>query len=183
MAIMLQLIRANEFIRIDTPEHIDYEESKEVLRKLALSCHKRGVNRALLDLRTLPVLEKPWFTGEQLAGLVQTFHDSGFLRPRRFAVLYRYDIHRGIRNFAFFSRMKGMLVQAFTDFEAAMQWLSEEEAHETKDEGEVAVPISRGAKAAQKSPANVPVKQRQSHTSIPRPLRPHAREHSRIKHR
>jgi hypothetical protein len=144
MPLELQVIRASEFVRLDAHAHLDLEASKRVLQGLAHACRKRGVVCALLDLRKLPVPPKPHFTPKELAALVSTFHDAGFSRPQRLAVLYQHDVHGGIRNFAFFSRMRGLDVQAFTDFETAFLWLTE--AQQGKPEhasGEIPVPITQ----------------------------------------
>jgi hypothetical protein len=141
MPIELQVIRASEFIRWDAHHYLDLEASKEALRTLALACRKRGLNSALVDLRTLPVLPKPHFTTTQLAALVGTFREAGFSRQQRLAILYRHDIHGGVRNFAFISRMRGLQVLAFSEFETALHWLSEGTDREMAA-GERTVPIS-----------------------------------------
>ena len=144
MPIDLQIIRASEFIRLDPQQHLDFEASKLALRALAQACRKRGLNRALLDLRTLPVPDKPRFTTKEIAALVSAFRDAGFSRRQRLAILYRHDVYGGVRNFAFFSRMRGLDVQAFTDFEEAFNWLSEDrEARGEEGRGEVPVPITK----------------------------------------
>jgi hypothetical protein len=51
MSAELQVIRANEFVCLDANEHLDFEASKKALQELAQACRKRGLNRALLDLR------------------------------------------------------------------------------------------------------------------------------------
>lgn len=142
MPVELQVIRASEFIRLDPGSHLDFEASKNVLRGLAQACRKRGMDRAIMDLRSLPVPPKPIFTTSELAALVLTFQEAGFTKQQRLAVLYHSDVYGGIRNFAFISRMRGLKVQAFTDFEAAFLWLSEDaETAAEGEKGEVAVPI------------------------------------------
>ncbi|HEY1791035.1 MAG TPA: hypothetical protein VGJ73_22995 [Verrucomicrobiae bacterium] len=123
MPIDLQVIRASDFVRIDAEEHLNFEESKKALEALVLACQKRGLDRAVLDVRDLPVPDKPQFTNTELAALVGAFRTAGFSRHQRLAVLYRQDIHGGIRKFTFFSRMRGLQVQAFQEFESAMHWL------------------------------------------------------------
>jgi hypothetical protein len=123
MPIELQIIRANDFVCIDADEHVNFEESRKLLERLATACRKRGLNRAMLDLRDLPVPDKPYFTNAELAALVGAFRDAGFSRHQRLAILYRQDVYGGVRNFTFFSRMRGMHVQAFYEFESAMLWL------------------------------------------------------------
>src|SRR5215467_3332851 len=99
MSLAFHVIRASEFIRLDAHEQLDYEESKKTLRLLVHACRKRGLDRALLDLRRLPIPEKAVFTPTELAGLVQTFREAGFARTERLAILYSHDIYRGIRTF------------------------------------------------------------------------------------
>src|SRR5262245_18884626 len=127
MPVELQVIRASEFVRLDPHEHLDFEASKQALEAIAQACVKRGLCRAVLDLRALPIPAKPIFTKNELAALVVIFRDAGFAKQQRLAILYQHDIHGGIRDFAFISRMRQMQVQAFTDFEAALQWLSDED--------------------------------------------------------
>jgi hypothetical protein len=125
MAVALRIIRAAEFVCLDPEEHLDLEASKQALRHLALACRKRGLDRAVVDLRKLPVLAKPHFTKTEVAALVDAIRDAGFSDEQRLALVYRDDVFGGIRDFAFISRMRGMQVQAFADFAAASQWLSE----------------------------------------------------------
>src|SRR5262249_24455216 len=119
MPLELNVIRAGEFIRMDSQELLDFERSKQALQALAQSCRNRGFENALFDIRNVPVPSKPKFTASELAALVRTFQEAGFSRRQRLAVLYLQDIYGGVRNFAFFSRMRGMRVRAFTDFEEA----------------------------------------------------------------
>lgn len=124
MPIALDLIRASEFIRFDAKEHLDFEETQHVLERLAIACRKRGLDRAMLDLRMLPILPRPHFSANELAMLVGTFQAAGFSRKHRLAIIYRSDAHGGIRTFAFLSKIRGLQVQAFNNFESALEWLS-----------------------------------------------------------
>lgn len=153
MPVELQVILASEFVRLDPHEHLDFEASKLALQELARACRKRGLDRAVVDLRSLPVLAKPHFTKNEIAGLVMAFREAGFSRDQRLAVLYRQDVHGGIRDFAFISRMRGMQVQDFADFEAALQWLSEgRQSPEERGQGEVPVPITERRPETRKLP-------------------------------
>ena len=125
MPLELQIIRASEFVRLGPEDHFDLKESRKELVLLAKACRKRGIGQALLDLRRLPVPEKPLFNATQLASLVDTFREAGFTDDQRLAVLYKTDPHHGARMFAFISAMRGCQVRAFQDFEEAMHWLSE----------------------------------------------------------
>src|SRR5215510_4106595 len=110
MPMELQIIRASEFVRLGAREHLDFEASKRALALLAQACRKRGIDRAMLDLRELAIPAKPLFTPSQLAALVGTFREAGFSRAQKLAVLYRSDPHRGARLFAFISIMRGWQV-------------------------------------------------------------------------
>lgn len=132
MPIELQIIRASEFIRLNADEVLDFEATKLALQGLAQACRTRGLDSALLDLRMLPILTRPKFTPTELAALVGTFREAGFSRQQRLAILYQHDVHGGIRNFAFISRIRGLQVQAFSDYEPAIQWLSDAPAETNK---------------------------------------------------
>jgi len=140
MPLELQIIRASEFVRLGARDHLNFESSKEALAELARACRKRGVDRALLDLRELAIPAKALFTPSELAALVGTFQQAGFGRRQRLAVLYRTDPHHGARLFAFISSMRGWQVRAFGEFEDAVRWLSETEPHQPEP-GEREVPI------------------------------------------
>jgi hypothetical protein len=157
MPINLQVIHAKEFVRLDADEHLDFEATKQSLQALARACWKRGVNSAMVDLRGLPALEKPHFTPTQLAALVHTFRDAGFSTRQRLAILYRHDLYGGIRNFAFISRMRGLQVQAFSDYEGAMQWLAETPQSQAEPaETGTAIPITKPAAKAKKLSVSLP---------------------------
>src|SRR5215475_4336725 len=98
MPIELHVIHASEFVRLDAKEHLDFEASSNALCMIALACHKRGLDSAMLDLRSLPVPPKPLFTPSQLAALVSIFREAGFSRQQRLAILYRHDVYGGVRN-------------------------------------------------------------------------------------
>jgi hypothetical protein len=139
----LSVIQAKDFVCLDASEQLNFEASKQVLRTLAQACRKRGIDRALFDIRTIPISEKPQFTPTELAELLETFHEAGFDETQRLAVLYRADPHGRVRMFAFIAKIRGFQVQAFEDFEAAFRWLSEEEVkHVGLQEGAVPISIS-----------------------------------------
>jgi hypothetical protein len=127
MPMELQIIRAQEFIRLGARGHFDLKASKAALAEIAAACWKRGINQALLDLRALRPGPKPVFSPADLAALVKTFREIGFTDQQRLAVLYGSDPHRRARMFAFIAKLRGWKVQAFGDFEEALTWLSAEE--------------------------------------------------------
>jgi len=159
MPIELQIIRANEFICLNPQGHLDFEASKEALAVMARACRKRGIDRAMLDLRALPIPAKPLLTSSELAALVATFREAGFTRQQRLAVLYRSDPHGGARMFAFISIMRGWHVRAFPEFEEAFLWLSQEKGKRL-ERGEQEVPI-------QVAKRKIEVKHKNRQTTLP----------------
>ena len=139
MPIELHLIRATEFLRLDADEHIDFEASKRVLQDLAIACWRRGIGRAMLDIRHVPIPDKPSFTHSELAAMAGAFREAGFTRQQRLAILYKTDVYGGVRNFTFFSKLRGLQVQAFDDFEEAFFWLTQEQAVELKQGEDVPI--------------------------------------------
>jgi hypothetical protein len=124
MPMELQIIRAQEFIKLGAKGHFDMKASKAVLAQLAAACWKRGINQALLDLRALHPGPRPVFSPNDLVTLVDTFCKVGFTHELRLAVLYGSDPHHRARLFAFIAKLRGWKVQAFDNFEAAVLWLS-----------------------------------------------------------
>lgn len=142
MPLELQIIRAAEFVRLGALGELDFQKSKQALASLASACRKRCLDRALLDVRELPVPDRPRFTVAELAALVGTFRGAGFGPRQRLAVLYKTDPHRGARRFAFIGRLKGWQVRAFASFDEALLWLSEESSPRPERGGR-RVPIKR----------------------------------------
>jgi hypothetical protein len=120
----LQIIRAQEFIRLGPRGHFDLKASREVLAVLAGACLKRGIHQALMDLRALHPGPKPVFSPSDLVTLVNTFHQIGFTHRQRLAVLYSSDPHQRASMFASIARLRGWSVKAFDNFEDAVIWLS-----------------------------------------------------------
>ena len=152
MPIELQIIRAQEFIRVSAEGHFDLEASQAVLKQLATACRKRGIHQALLDVRALQPGAKPVFSPKDLVALVETFDQVGFKREDRVAVLYGSDPHHRASLFSFAATVHGWQVQAFNNFERAIYWLA------------AAEPESATAPEPQTSsrPKRVPVRQLQS---------------------
>lgn len=174
MPIDLQVIRASDFVCLDADEQLDFTSSKQALQTLAHACRKRGLDRALLDLRALPIPDKPLFTPTQLAALIGTFRAAGFGRQQRLAILYKTDPHGGVRTFAFIGRIQHLQVRAFDEFEAAFHWLSEEIESKSR-ENEIPIPIKKRTSPAKKLPVseNAGVSAR----SAARPARSAAHKH------
>jgi hypothetical protein len=124
MPMELQIIRAQEFIRLGAKGRFDLKASKAVLAQLAAACWKRGINQALLDLRAFQPEPTPVFTPDDLVVLVNTFREIGFTHRQRLAVLYTSDPHHRVRLFTLIAKLRGWKVQAFDSFENAFIWLS-----------------------------------------------------------
>jgi hypothetical protein len=145
MPLEIQVIKAAEFIRVNPQGKPDVLASREVLAKLAAACKKRGINRALVDLRSLVVGPKPVFSPADLLSLVNSFHKIGFRKNQRLAVLYADDRHHRAKMFAVIGSLRGWLVKAFCEYEAAINWLmlpSETEGLEVPMAGEE-IPVRR----------------------------------------
>lgn len=173
----LQIIRAQEFIRLGPKGHFDLKASKEVLAQLAAACCKRGINQALLDLRDLHPGPKPVFSPNDLVTLVNTFHEVGFTHKQRLAVLYGSDPHHRARLFAFIAKMRHWKVQAFDDFEQALLWLSttgESAVEEEFTPVAKAVPVRRLAHVLEslKPAPQVPVTVKADRSRRPDPAQP-----------
>jgi hypothetical protein len=130
----LQIIRAQEFIRLGAQGRFDLDASKAALAQLAAACCKRGIHQALLDLRAVQPGPKPVFSPNDLVMLVNTFREVGFTHQQRLAVLYGSDPHHRARLFAFIAKLRGWKVQAFDSFEDAIRWLSSGEGTQPETE-------------------------------------------------
>jgi hypothetical protein len=156
----LQIIRAQEFIRLGAQGQFDLKASKAVLAELARACWKRGINQALMDLRALHPGPKPVFSPNDLVTLVNTFREIGFTHRQRLAVLYRSDPHHRASLFASIAKLRGWSVQAFDNFEEAVTWLAGAENEPSPAEAEITprakkVPVRnlRNLKASTKPPS------------------------------
>ena len=144
MPIELQVIRASDFICFDADQHLNFEESKKVLEQLALACRKRGLDRAMVDLRDLPVPEKPRFTDAQLVELIGAFRAAaGFSGRQRLAIVHRHDVHGTIRNFISIGQKRGLQVAAFLEFDKGMLWLEKGMENSAECKPGIEVPITR----------------------------------------
>ena len=148
MPLELQIIRACEFIRLDAYGQHDLASSREILKQLAGACRRRGIERALLDLRDVHPGVTPMLTRDDLASLVNTFCNIGFSDRLRLVLLYSADPHHRVRMFALMSILHGCNVKASENFEEALFWLSQEEAADRKEPGAQEVPVRAKQTAA-----------------------------------
>jgi hypothetical protein len=120
MPVELQIIRAAEFIRLNSHGEFDLAGTCAALTSIVQACKRRGINRALVDARNA----RANLTPTEIAALVNVFREIGFPRELRLAVLHHTERFQRPRLFAFISRMKGWHVKAFENFEDALNWLS-----------------------------------------------------------
>jgi hypothetical protein len=123
MSVQIEIIRAAEFIRFGTKGEFDLVATCATLHRLAETCKRRGINRAMLDGRNARAELSP----NELAAIVNAFCDIGFTRDLHLAIVHAADRYQRARLFAFISRIKGWSVRAFGDFEQALYWLSKEQ--------------------------------------------------------
>jgi hypothetical protein len=142
MPLELEIIRASEFIRLGARGRLDLSASREILKQLAAACRRRGIARALLDLRDVHPGSTPMLTREDLASLVNTFCTVGFSDRQRLVLLYSADPHHRARMFALMTILHGWNVKASENFEEAIHWLSQEHgAEDRKEPGAQEVPV------------------------------------------
>lgn len=124
MPLEVEIIRGVDFARLGPEGYFDLAASRVALAKLASACHDRGIHLALLDMRDLVVRRKPTFSPHDVEVLVNTFHETGFTKEERLAVLYVSDPYHRLRLFTFMGKIRGWHVAAFTSYEKALSWLA-----------------------------------------------------------
>ena len=120
----MHVIKAGDFLRWSGQGAIDFETSRAVLKTFADALVRRGVDRAILDVRK--VRGNPPVTYTQLYHLARTFRESGFGAGQRLAVLVSPDRHDKAEFFAICASGRGWNAWAFDQFEDAFEWLTDE---------------------------------------------------------
>jgi hypothetical protein len=160
MPLELQIIRAREFVRLSAEGQFDFESTRAVLKTLADACRKRGIERALVDVRET----SSNLTPNDLAALVNAFSEVGFSNRLRLAVLHGGDQEYRARLFAFISALRGWKVQAFEQFQEALEWLSVENESTSEPEGAI-IPIQIKQSANEQQSGTTPRAARSERTS------------------
>ena len=177
MPVELQIIRAREFIRLGAADRLDLASSREMIRQLAHACHRRGIDRALLDLREVQTGDTPMLSRKDLGALVNTFCSSGFSDRLRLVVLYSSDPHHRARIFALMNVLRGWNVKASENFEEALHWLSDEQDIPNRTEPKVQeVPVRKTRRLCAPAPRPVPVRDK---TGRQKKTPPRERAHTR----
>src|SRR5436190_11137866 len=118
----IHVIRAQEFVRLSGRGTIDFRASRQALESLGAACRRRGVDRALMDIREL----RSDLTPKEFSALVDMFREVGFSHGHRLAILHVPEQDRRAKAFSFLSSIRGWMVRDFTEFEKAIEWLSKE---------------------------------------------------------
>ena len=84
--------------------------------QLARACHRRGIDRALLDLREVQPGDTPMLSRKELGALINTFCSSGFSHRLRLVLLYSSDPHHRARIFALMNVLRGWERQGIREF-------------------------------------------------------------------
>lgn len=159
MPVELQIIRASEFIRLGAPGHLNLASSREMIQQLARACHRRGIDRALLDLREVQPGDTPMLSRKELGAVINTFCSSGFSDRLRLVVLYSSDPHHRARIFALMNVLRGWNVKASENFEEALHWLSDEQDTAIRTEPKVQeVPVRKTRRSSAPAPRRVQVR-------------------------
>jgi hypothetical protein len=120
MPVELQIIRACEFVRLGAQGKFDFESTLDVLKTLADACHKRGIERALFDVRGATSALTP----KDLAALVGEFSKVAISKRLWLAILHTGSQNYRAKLFVFVSVLRGRKVRSFENFEKALDWLS-----------------------------------------------------------
>lgn len=119
----LSIIKAGEFIRCGAQGTVDFDESRRVLTALASAIVKRGLHKAILDLRKAQA--EPPLTYTQLYELASSFQEAGFGARHRLALLVAPNKYDKAEFFALCASGRGWNCFAFDSFEEAFDWLSD----------------------------------------------------------
>jgi hypothetical protein len=122
MSTRIRIIQANDFIKATSEGSLDLEESKRLLRTIAVTIDPVVDYDAMLDTRQarsgLSVADL-WHLAAELNNLRKTF-------SRKMAVLCSPEQFDRAGFCALGSQNSGLPVQAFTSFEGATKWLTSE---------------------------------------------------------
>ncbi|PWU13426.1 MAG: hypothetical protein C5B50_19305 [Verrucomicrobia bacterium] len=116
----VQITRAREFVRLDTNNQLDLEESRSAIKALANGCREREDVRVLMDMRLAGGDVGP----TDLAILVKAFCDIGFSSQQHLAVLHSSDQGYLDDMCASLSALHGWKIRPFEEFEEALDWLA-----------------------------------------------------------
>jgi hypothetical protein len=130
MPFNLQIIRTSDFIRLNGRGEYDQEETRRALSDIAKACIQSDIDCALLDIRNA----RSDMQMHDLDELALAFKEMGFRKNHRLAILHRSSAGERVEFFTLSSSERaeffamcasenGWNVQAFEDFELALEWL------------------------------------------------------------
>ncbi len=119
MATNLRIIRARDFIKATPDGQLDLEQSKKILMEIAAAVAPLADYEIIIDVRksqTSMSVTDLWYLAAELGNLGRAFYrKTAVLCP-----LERFDL---AEFFALCAQNRGLRVNAFTSFEAAIEWL------------------------------------------------------------
>ena len=122
MSSRIRIIQAKDFIKATAEGLLDLEESKRLLRAIAVRIDPLVDFDAMLDTRQAPSslsVTDLWYLAAELNNLRKTF-------SRKMAVLCSPEQFDRGRFCALGSQNSGLQVQTFTSFAGATEWLTAE---------------------------------------------------------
>ena len=122
MSTRIRIIYANDFIKATSDGSLDLEESKRLIRTIAVTIDPLVDYDAMLDTRQAPSslsVTDLWYLAAELNNLRKTF-------SRKMAVLCSPEQFDRGGFCALGSQNSGLQVQTFTSFAGATKWLTSE---------------------------------------------------------
>lgn len=119
MSANIQIIHAHEIIKAIPEGKLDFEETKKLLKNVALASYPLVAYEIILDTRkasSILSITDIWFLVEELSKFRKTFTE-------KIAVLCPFEEFDKASFFALCSKNRGFQVNAFTSYEEAIDWL------------------------------------------------------------
>jgi len=121
MSTNIRIVHAHEFIKATPEGHLDLDKTKELLKEIVAASGPSSDYEVFLDVRkTQPELSIAdlWYLAAELSNFRKAF-------SRKTAVLCSGERSDYAEFLALCAQNRGMNVNAFTSFEAAIEWLIE----------------------------------------------------------
>ena len=125
MPSQLHIVKARDFIRLNSNGTLDFENSRKMLTQIAQAQLQGGIDRAVLDLRG----SEGKLTITDIYKLAMVFRDAGPHRDDRLALVVRHHKLDRADFFASLAASQGIFVAAFDSYEEAIDWLFSSEVY------------------------------------------------------
>ena len=125
MPTQLHIVKARDFIRLNTSGVIDFERSRKALAQIAEALSPCGVDHAIIDIRGT----ETGLSITEIYKLATAFRDFGTHKADRVAILTRHSRLDRADFFASLASNPGLVVGAFDSYEEAVEWLFSSEAY------------------------------------------------------